>query len=262
MKLAVLGCGHLASAVVSKLNAIEVHTYTPSFVKAQALAELTKGTAHRKLGKIPKCDFYMLGMKPQQFSQFAEEFKEYINTEATLISLLAGTDVSTLSSSLGINKVVRVMSNTPALIGEGLHSVFFKNVDSKVEREQIIKILKISGEVLTLNTEDQIDAITHFSGSGPAYLFDLARILTDELTSRGIESEAAALAIKQTLFGASTLLLKSDSSATELRSQVTSKNGVTEQVLKSLWDSNLEESWKKALKLGDQKIKQLKGKSK
>lgn len=256
MKIAVLGCGNLATAVISKIEGFELHTYTPSFTKAEKLAKLKDGIAHKELSDIPECDFVVLGMKPQQFKDFAKEYSKYFSSNSTVISLLAGTDVKTISKALGAKKIARVMSNTPALIGEGLHALYFQNI----EDTQIIKdLFMTSGKVITLENEEQIDAITHFSGSGPAYVFDMARILVNELTSRGIKSEDAKLAISQTLLGSSRLLEDSTLEAVDLRKQVTSKAGVTEKVLESLWESGIEQAWNKALAAGDKRIKELKG---
>lgn len=256
MKLAVLGCGNLATAVVSKLEGFEIHTYTPSFTKAESLAKLKGGTAHKELKDVPLCDYVMLGMKPQQFETFADEYKELFDAKCTVISLLAGTDIRTIRHGIWATKVARVMSNTPALIGEGLHALYFENID---EPKIIEDMFKASGKTITLESEEQIDAITHFSGSGPAYIFDMARILTEELIKRGIKEEDAKLAIKQTLLGSSQLLSDSELNAIELRKQVTSKAGVTEKVLESLWDSGLEQAWNKALAAGDKRIAELKG---
>ena len=242
--------------MISKLEGFEVHTYTPSFTKAEYLAKAVGGTAHRKLEDVPECDYVILGMKPQQFDDFAKEYKNHFNASSTVISLLAGTAIETIRHGIWANKVARVMSNTPALIGEGLHALYFENVS---EPKIIEDILKASGKTITLDSEEQIDAITHFSGSGPAYLFDMARILTKELESRGISKENAKLAINQTLVGASALLESSEDDAVELRKKVTSKAGVTEKVVESLWDSGIEQAWNKALIAGDKRISELKG---
>lgn len=256
MKIAVIGCGNLATAVVSKLEGFEIHTYTPSFTKAAELAKLKSGTAHKSLEDIPYCDFVILGMKPQQFLEFTKEYKSFFNSKSTIISLLAGTDVQTIARELGAQKIARVMSNTPALIGEGLHALYFKDIE---DQKTIQEMFKASGKVITLGSEDQIDAITHFSGSGPAYVFDMARALIKELVDRGLSETDARLAIAQTLYGSSKLLLESDLEAITLRKQVTSKAGVTEKVLESLWDSGFDEAWNKALKAGDKRISELKG---
>jgi len=256
MKVAVLGCGNLATAVVSKLEGFEFHTYTPSFKRAEDLANLKNGTAHKELKDIPLTDFLILGMKPQQFEEFAKVYKEYFNDTTVVISLLAGTDTKTIMNALGAKSVVRVMSNTPAIIGKGLHALYFKNVE---EVSIVEEMFRASGETIILESEGQIDAITHFSGSGPAYLFDLARILTAELEKRGFKGDQASMAIKQTLLGSAALLKNSELPAVELRKQVTSKAGVTEKVLESLWDFGIDSAYEKALIAGDKRIAELKG---
>ncbi|MBK22787.1 MAG: hypothetical protein CME70_02180 [Halobacteriovorax sp.] len=256
MKIAVLGCGNLATAVVSKLEGFEFHTYTPSYIRAEELAKLKNGTAYKELKNIPLTDFVILGMKPQQFEEFAKVYKDFFDDSSVVISLLAGTSTDTIKKALGAKSVARVMSNTPAIIGKGLHALYFSNVD---QSSVVESMFKVSGETIVLDSEDKIDGITHFSGSGPAYLFDLARILTSELEKRGLTNEQANMAIKQTLLGSAELLKNSELPAIELRKQVTSKAGVTEKVLESLWDFGIDNAYEKALIAGDERIAQLKG---
>lgn len=256
MKMAVIGCGNLATAVVSKIDGVELHTYTPSFVRADSLAKLKSGSSYRELKDIPKVDYLVLGMKPQQFLEFAKEFKDLLDPKTIVISLLAGTSVKTIQDHLGANKIVRVMSNTPALVGEGLHALFYQNVDQK---DVVENLFKASGKTIILESEDQIDAITCFSGSGPAYVFELARVLSKELEGRGFSEVNAAMIIKQTMLGSSILMAQSDKSPLELRVDVTSKAGVTEKVLNSIEADGFENIWKKALIAGEKRIKELKG---
>ena len=256
MKMAVIGCGNLATAVVSKIEGIELHTYTPSFTRAEALAKLKGGVAYKELKNLPKVDYLVLGMKPQQFIDFAKEFRPYFDPQTVVISLLAGTSVKSINEHLGASKVLRVMSNTPALVGAGLHALYFENIDNQEIAENFFKA---SGKILVLKKEEQIDSITCFSGSGPAYVFELARVLSKELEGRGFSAKEASLVIKQTVLGSSLLMSDSKLSPLELREQVTSKAGVTEKVLASIKESGFEELWKKALAVGETRIKELKG---
>ncbi len=256
MKMAVVGCGNLATAVISKIDGVDLHTYTPSFTRAEELARLKSGKAYRDLKDLPKVDYLVLGMKPQQFEEFAFGFKDQLDKETIVISLLAGTSVKTIRKHLGSKRIVRVMSNTPALVGEGLHALYFDNVENT---ETVEGFFKTSGKTIVVGSEEKIDAITCFSGSGPAYVFELARVLTNELEGRGFSQEEAEAVIKQTILGSSILMSKSESSPLELRSQVTSKNGVTEKVLGSIEADGFEALWKKAILAGDQRINELKG---
>lgn len=256
MKMAVIGCGNLATAVVSKIEGVELHTYTPSFTRADELAKLKAGKSYKELRDIPKVDFLLLGMKPQQFNDFASSYKEHLDKETIIISLLAGTTVEAISKALGCEKVVRVMSNTPALVGEGLHALYYKNIEKPLVIENFFKA---SGVTINLDSEEKIDDITCFSGSGPAYVFELGRVLTNELERRGFSKEDSVAVIKQTIYGSSLLMSKSEKSPKDLREEVTSKAGVTEKVLNSIKEDGFEESWKKALEAGDKRIKELKG---
>jgi pyrroline-5-carboxylate reductase len=164
--------------------------------------------------------------------------------------------VKTIKEHLGAKKIARVMSNTPALVGEGLHALYFEGIENP---DIVENFFKASGKTIVLKSEDQIDAITCFSGSGPAYVFELARVLTKELQSRGFSSAEAEIVIKQTFLGSSILMSKEEKSPLELRKQVTSKAGVTEKVLESIEADGFEPLWTKAILAGEKRIKELKG---
>ena len=135
MKVAVLGCGNMAQALIPPIAQsfpeFSFYFYNPSPQKALNLALKTKGEAFRDFEKIPISDVYVLACKPQQFSDLAEtlrknlaEKKIHLN-QVTILSLLAGTPVARIQKALGVKKIIRLMPNTPSLVGEGIGLLYF-----------------------------------------------------------------------------------------------------------------------------------------
>ncbi len=205
--------------------------YTPSNTRAITLAKNVSGTHLESLEKVPSSDFYMISCKPQQLSDLAKEIKGKLNPDAVVISILAGTTTDTLKSLLGVEKVLRVMPNTPSLVGAGVNAFYFSAAVSKEEREFLTKTFESFSKVFTFEAEKEIDIITGFSGSGPAYIFEFSRILVEKMISMGIDKEIATEMIKWTFYGSSKLQLESSDSSEELRNKVTSKKGVTFEAL-------------------------------
>lgn len=154
-----------------------VHTYTPSFSRAEKLAMETSGTAYKNPSDIPKVDAYLIGCKPQQFDQLAMEFKDKIGKDKIIISILAGVKADRISEKLGNRKVVRIMPNTPTLVSKGvslLYSSEYMDIDEKREVEDLISK---TSKVYSFEDEEMIEKLSGLTGSGPAYVFELARIL-------------------------------------------------------------------------------------
>ncbi|WP_417336501.1 pyrroline-5-carboxylate reductase [Halobacteriovorax marinus] len=238
------GCGNMAQAIVEGMNKsskeLEYFLYTPSNTRAIELAKVVSGTHVADLSKIPECDFYMLSCKPQQFEELAKSIKGKLKPSATIISILAGTTTETISKSLGVSKVLRVMPNTPSLVGAGVNAFYFTDEVENEERHFLTDIFSGFSKVFTFEKEEEIDLITGFSGSGPAYIFEFSRILTEKMVSMGIARDIATEMIKWTFYGSSKLQLESSDSSEELRNKVTSKNGVTYEALEVFKGEGLE----------------------
>lgn len=232
------------------------YTYTPSGVRAQEFAEIIGGKAVKSLFILPPCDAYVFGFKPQTLKTIFSEFKP-INTHAVGISLLAGVGFDDLAKASGLNALVRLMPNTPAVVGEGMMGVVSRGLDSS-QTAYYDGVWSGLSRVINLETEDQLDLITPYSGSGPAYLFELARIMVSDLKARGIESATARELVAQTMLGAGKMLLEAHEPPAKLRDNVTSKGGVTAAVLESFHKDGLETIWNRAIEAGHQRIKELK----
>lgn len=261
LKMAILGCGNMATPLVenfcNQFDNIDIFTYTPSKKRAKDLAERLGGQFCATLKEIPSCNFYLVGCKPQQFGDLSKELRPLLKGDETIVSLMAGKNVRVIKNELKIQKVVRLMPNTPVKVGQGVHLIYFSPEVEENEQALLEELFSSCGEVFVFGQEEQIDLVTPYCGSGPAYIFEMARILISDLQTRGISQMGAEKMIKQMIYGASLLMLKSEESPGTLRDKVTSKGGVTAEALKVFRDYNWEGSFKEAMKKAYEKTVEL-----
>jgi pyrroline-5-carboxylate reductase len=156
-------------------------------------------------------------------------------TRPVVISIAAGIRVAALESWCGPGvPVVRAMPNRPALVGAGATGLFAPGTVAGEHREIAARVLQAVGEVVWVDTEDNLDIVTALSGSGPAYFFLLAELLTQGAIDLGLEPAAARRLAIATLHGAGQLVHAGDGDLARMRAEVTSKGGTTEAAVKSL----------------------------
>lgn len=277
----VFGCGNMGSAVArtwaGQFREEGFHFYTPSYHRAKLLQESLGGKAYDKIGEMisligqeNRQSLVLLGCKPQQIESLCQELNTFLTSKqrnnCVFVSILAGTSLTYLSELLNSNQVVRVMPNTPIGVGFGVNLLVFSNelahqLDNQrnLIHSRLVDLFSLQAKCFTLDTERQLDILTIISGSGPGYLFEMARILNEFLTDEGIDLNLAKEVIAQTFLGSSNLMVGSSKkhSFTELRDQVTSRAGVTEAILTQLNRDAFDDSLKKALKEGLRRVEEL-----
>ncbi len=258
MKIAVLGCGNMASALIIPMKGMaDFYTYTPSGEKAKKLAELVDGIFVSKLSELPPCDLYMVGCKPQQFADLAKSLQHVDFSSSTILSIMAGVTASTMSEAFKCKSVIRTMPNTPSMVGEGVLALYATSETKPAVVSDVVRLFESGASVYQFSEEDQIDIITPFSGCGPAYLFELGRILQTKMERMGIDSSIAKEMISKTFLGASTMMDQSLDTFTQLRENVTSKKGVTFEALEVFRKSGLEEIASNAIDAAYKRSKEL-----
>ena len=160
----------------------------------EAIYAIEKGAKHLQFPQeIPKSvKTVLLAIKPQQFDALGPELGENIPAEATVISILAGTNLRKLREHLKTQTVIRTMPNTPTAIGAGISAVF---ADPTVEEEKLDlaeTLLAAGGKVVRVKSEVALNAVTAVSGSGPAYVFHLVETLEAAARDVGLPPEIAA----------------------------------------------------------------------
>ena len=148
-----------------------------------------------------------------------------------ILSIMAGRRVDSIAALVGHDAVIRAMPNTPASIGHGISGLFAPPGIGEAERTLASRLLRAAGDVVWLDTEDQIDALTALSGSGPAYVFLLAELMERTGVALGLPPAAARRLARATVSGAGRLLEADERDAATLRAVVTSKGGTTAAAL-------------------------------
>ncbi|MBS96654.1 MAG: pyrroline-5-carboxylate reductase [SAR202 cluster bacterium] len=183
---------------------------------------------------IEKSDVIILCVKPQNLLNVGEELKGSLNPQQLLISILAGISIDKLIDQFDHKKVIRVMPNTPAQIGQGA-SVWLSSeevsIDDKLFAKNILSSLGLEIEVMD---EKLIDIGTALSGSGPAYVALFIESLIDAAVALGMTRDMAEKLALQTVSGTSKLMSDQNISAVELKTMVTSPGGTTAEALMTL----------------------------
>ena len=206
---------------------------------------------------VSKADALLLVVKPQDMAAVLDEIKESINKSAVVITFAAGKKISFIEQGLGTaNPVVRVMPNTPTLVGAGMAAISLGAGVSAKQSEFVSGFLAATGKVIEVS-EDLQDAVTATSGSGPAYFFRFVEAMVDGAKALGLSDADATTLTVQTIVGAAKLLDESGKSATTLRENVTSPNGTTAAALASFESHQLGDVVAKAMKAARDRSQEL-----
>jgi pyrroline-5-carboxylate reductase len=243
-----IGGGNMAQALIKGI--IKAKVYKPrnifvSDIKPERLAYLSEEygiqTVSGNKALAGKVDTLVLSVKPQIMAAALGEIKDAVRTKTLIISIAAGKRIAAIEGVLGDAAIVRVMPNTPALIGEGA-SALFANEKGKSMLDKAKSIFSAVGKTIVVENEDLIDAVTAVSGSGPAYYFLLMEEMIKAAVKLGLSENAAKELVLQTARGAALLAIEGDKkgeSPAVLRQKVTSPGGTTEAALKVLADGKL-----------------------
>lgn len=246
--IAFIGGGNMGRALVAGLiadgyPARDLRVGDPDQAQLDRLrARFSIQTTTENHEAISGADVVVLAVKPQVIKAVVCELADSIQAYHPLVlSLAAGIRSTALGKWLGPETaVVRVMPNTPALVGSGAAALYATQGVRPEQRELAESILRAVGLTLWIDDEGHMDAVTALSGSGPAYFFLLMEALEDAATHLGLSREQARLLTIQTAFGAAKMALESSAAPAALRVQVTSPGGTTERALQILKESGID----------------------
>jgi len=231
-RIAILGAGVMGETLLSAILASghPVDHLVISEKRDDRAAELREAYGVEVTGNAEAsegADVVLLVVKPQDVPALLVEIAGSVSTGATVVSLAAGVRIATLEAALPTGvAAVRAMPNTPALVKEGMFGVSPGSAVSDEQLTTVVTLLESGGKVVVVD-EDEQDAVTAVSGSGPAYVFYLAEAMIAGGVAEGLDPATARTLAAQTLVGAAKLLWGSDETAEELRRRVTSPNGTT-----------------------------------
>ncbi|MCJ7993496.1 pyrroline-5-carboxylate reductase [Rhizobium cremeum] len=200
------------------------------------LAQISEAGA-RHVKEVPAglaADILFLAVKPQVMEKVLPPLKALVGPSTVVVSVAAGKTLAFMESHLGAVAMVRAMPNTPAMIGRGVTGAYANAAVTAEQRETVHRLLKVSGPVEWLNSEDAINAVTALSGSGPAYVFYLVECMAEAGRKAGLQADLAMRLARETVAGAGELLHQSPDGAAKLRQNVTSPGGTTAAALSVL----------------------------
>ncbi len=252
-----MGEALIAALISSGVNSDRITISEKREERAQELIAKYSINSSELASNVADADALLLVVKPQDMGAVLEEIKGSINPEAVVITFAAGKTISFISNGLGSsNPVVRVMPNTPALVGAGMAAASMGTGVTAAQRDFVLGFLGATGKVIEVS-EDLQDAVTATSGSGPAYFFAFVEAMVAGAAKLGLSHEDATTLTVQTIVGAAKLLDESGKSATTLRENVTSPNGTTAAALASFATADMNSMVAKAMKAARDRSQEL-----
>jgi pyrroline-5-carboxylate reductase len=239
-RVLLIGAGKMGSALLGAWLrcGLQAAAVTVVETNADAIAAL-QSTGVRIIASLqeapddPQC--IVLAVKPQSLAALLPTVAEKYAARPLYLSIAAGKTLGFYQQALGGEAaVVRAMPNTPALVRKGISALCANALVSERQRTLAASLLKAAGEVLWLEDEAQMDAVTALSGSGPAYVFLFLEALIAAGKAQGLSEDIAAKLALHTLRGSAKLAMKSAEPLAQLRTNVTSPGGTTEAALKVL----------------------------
>jgi pyrroline-5-carboxylate reductase len=244
MVIAILGAGKIGEALLSGLlrSGVPVGELCFSEQYAERAAQLTERYGVASVSSVEaasSAELVLLAVKPADVGPLAEEIAASLGEKTLVVSVAAGITIRFLERRLlEGTRVVRVMPNTPMLVGEGMSAISAGTHAGDADLDRVEALLSAVGRVVRL-PEAQLDAVTALSGSGPAYIFLLVEALIDAGVLLGLPRPVASELAIQTAFGSALMLRDSGDSAAQLREAVTSPGGTTAAALRKLEDHRL-----------------------
>lgn len=248
--IAILGAGSMGGAILQGLvrsgRAPQVTVTNRTAAKAAALEGLPGVTsialeadAEGNAAAAAAADIVLVGVKPVMVPDLLREIAPHLRPGTIVVSLAAGVTIATFGSIVGDDiPVVRAMPNTPAVVGKAVTGLAAGSMASAADVALVRDLFETCGVVIEV-PEDEIDALSTISGSGPAYVFLLIEDLTEAARGKGFSDEDARLMAEQTFIGAAALLDATGEDPAELRRRVTSPKGTTERAIAVLQGANL-----------------------
>jgi pyrroline-5-carboxylate reductase len=195
-------------------------------------------------------------VKPQTFKEAAAQAQPFLG-DTLHLSVAAGITSDSISAWLGTSRTVRAMPNTPALVGLGMTGLFARPGVSDAERALVETVVKTTGDLVWVDAEKQLDAVTALSGSGPAYVFYFLEAMRDTGTQMGLPPEVAQQLAVSTFMGAATLAQRSSEPLQTLREHVTSKGGTTYAAITSMEAAGVKAKFEDAMLAAQKRAEEL-----
>ena len=235
--LVLLGCGKMGSALLAGWLAAGLPAGSVWVLEPHPTDWLTGSGVQVNKGVPSAPAVALLAVKPQRMGAALPAVQALGNGTTLMVSIAAGTSIASFEAAFGDRTpIVRTMPNTPAMVGRGITGIV-GNAHAGARGLDLAEALMAAvGEVVRLDNEAQIDAVTGLSGSGPAYVFHLIEAMAQAGQAQGLPADVAMKLARVTVCGAGELAYRSSDTAAQLRINVTSPGGTTAAALAHLMD--------------------------
>ena len=253
MSIAFIGAGNMAMSLIrglldSGMQASAIVAADPSQEQRAAAESLGISVFQQNDLAIKQAAIIVLAVKPQIAASVVRSLSG-VNATQLIVSVAAGITVASLESWLPNNQpIVRCMPNTPALVGAGMTALFANQAVNDKHLEAAERVLQAAGKVVWVANEEQLDAVTAVSGSGPAYFFLLMEHMINAGVELGLDIQTSTDLTLQTAYGAALMAQQSVEPVATLRENVTSPAGTTEAALNTLLQHAVPDAIASALK--------------
>jgi len=267
-KIGFIGGGNMAEAIIkgmlssSLINRSNIFASEPNKSRQTFLiSEYKIKVLKDNLDLVKKTDVLIIAVKPQIIRQVLKDVAEHINAKKLVISVAAGVPISQIEEAISNGKkkklsIVRTMPNTPSVVQEGVTAITAGKGIGKLDLKISHEIFQTVGRTVEV-PEDQIDAVTGLSGSGPAYIFMIIEALSDAGVKMGLSRKVANELTIQTVLGSALLVRETGTSPGELKNRVTSPGGTTIAGLHALEKGSLRATLMNAVEKATLRSKEL-----
>lgn len=235
--LVLLGCGKMGSAMLAGWLARGLSPQGVWVIDPNP-SDWLRDTGVQINTALPETPaIVIVAVKPQMMGDALPTLAAMGNGETLFVSVAAGTPLARFEQVLGAQTpIIRAMPNTPAAVGRGITAIIGNAHAGAAQMDLAEALLSAVGQVVRLEHEAQMDAVTGLSGSGPAYVFHLIETMAAAGEAQGLAPELALQLARATVAGAGALAEDSDESPAQLRINVTSPNGTTQAALEVLME--------------------------
>lgn len=245
LRLGVIGAGNMATAILHGVRGRNVFPAERIIVsdrsseKLEVCRELGCSVTTDNRRAAERADVLLLAVKPQSLDEVLDELSGHVAGKC-VVSIVAGVSRNYLHSRLGADYVVRVMPNTPLLVGMGASAVTGRGEIPEPLYEKAVSLFSAAGEVAAVG-DDRMNEIIFVNGSSPAFFFRMADAMVQAAKEQGIDPDTALRLAARTMEGSANMLLRSGKTAHELTVQVSSPGGTTLAALTAFDEFRFEE---------------------
>ncbi len=262
-ELGIIGTGHMGEAILRGVLGANVLPHG-AIVASDASAERRKhvfnsmGVKCVEDNAVPAaCPRVLLAVKPQAMADVLAGIAGAVGADALVVSIAAGVATRFIDERLGgRGRIVRVMPNTPMLVGRGMAALAAGPRAGADDVDWAMRLFAASGRTVAVD-EAMMDAVTAVSGSGPAYFFYLIEAMIEAGVAEGLDADTAALLATETCAGAARLLSDTGERAEVLRAKVTSPGGTTQQAIASMESDGVKEALVRGIRAAAERSREL-----